>query len=359
MIGIAQRRAILANRSSGADALRAIMGGGAGLFTDFLDDSITIADLSTPANNYRGKPSDRLTFTRASTATRFNSAGQLETVASGAPRIDYDPVTRAKRGLLMEGSRTNLLLNSDTLATQSVTVTAAAHTLSFYGTGTVTLSGVSTAGPLTGSAYPNRSSLTFTPSAGSLTLTVSGSVQFAQLELGAIPSSYIPAAGATVTRAAEVCKILTSAFPATATGPYTLFAHGVMPPTQASDTTKVPMSLSIGSSPDTRYFAKIASGSIAGTNVASSVTNASTGNVIVSPFAPVKMAARFDLNNCNSAINGTLGTNDTSCSLPAAPTQLNVGNFNDGSSSHWFGWIRQIAVLPIALSDAQLQAVTA
>lgn len=361
MIGIAQRRAILANRSSGADALRAIMGGGAGLFIDFLDDSITIADLSTPANNYRGKASSKLTFTRASTATRFNSAGQLETVASGASRIDYDPVARVARGLLMEVNRTNLLLNSDALSTQSVTVTAAAHTLSFYGTGTVTLSGASTAGPLTGSAYPNRSSLTFTPSAGTLTLTVSGSVQFAQLELGAIPSSYIPTAGATVTRAAEVCKILTSAFPATATGPYTLFCKGIMPLNSAGDANRVIASLSTNSFAESRYISRTGanSGAVVANNVTASTGNAAAGGTALSALANLKVAARFDLNNANAAINGTLGTNDTTCAYPSAPTQLNIGNLQDSGTSHWHGWIQQIAVVPVALTDAQLQAVTA
>ena len=43
--------------------------------------------------------------------------------------------------LLVEEGRTNLLLNSATLGTQGVTVTAVAHTLSFYGTGTITLNG--------------------------------------------------------------------------------------------------------------------------------------------------------------------------------------------------------------------------
>ena len=52
---------------------------------------------------------------------------------------------------LPEPQRTNLLLNSAALATQGVTVSAAtAYTLSFKGTGTVTLSGVSSAGPLVG-----------------------------------------------------------------------------------------------------------------------------------------------------------------------------------------------------------------
>lgn len=84
----------------------------------------------------------------------------------------------------------NLLLATDTMATQSRTVTAVPHTLSFTGTGTITLTGASTAGPLVGTGAGNRVSLTFTPIAGSLTLTVVGSVTFVQLEIGATATAY-------------------------------------------------------------------------------------------------------------------------------------------------------------------------
>jgi hypothetical protein len=83
-----------------------------------------------------------------------------------------------------------LLLATDTMATQSVTVAAVAHTLAFTGTGTVTLTGASIAGPLIGTGAGNRVSLTFTPTAGSLTMTVVGSVTLAQLELGSTATPY-------------------------------------------------------------------------------------------------------------------------------------------------------------------------
>jgi len=77
----------------------------------------------------------------------------------------------------------NLLLNSATLSTQNVTTTAASpYILSFKGTGTVTLSGTSTAGPLIGTGGSDRVFLKFSPTAGTLTLTVSGTVTEAQLE---------------------------------------------------------------------------------------------------------------------------------------------------------------------------------
>ena len=88
--------------------------------------------------------------------------------------------TSASRPVL--SARKNWLLATETLSTQNVTVLAGQMVLSFYGTGTVTLSGTSTAGPLVGTGVANRVSLTFTPTAGTLTLTVSGSVTQAQLE---------------------------------------------------------------------------------------------------------------------------------------------------------------------------------
>ena len=102
-------------------------------------------------------------------------------------------VSDAKRGVygwMPKTGRRNLLNATDTLSTQSVTVTAVAHTLAFTGTGTVTLSGSSTAGPLVGTGAGNRVTLTFTPAAGSLTLTVSGSVTLAQLEIGSTATAY-------------------------------------------------------------------------------------------------------------------------------------------------------------------------
>lgn len=148
-----------------------------------------------------------VTFTRASIGTYVDDNGVIQSAAVDTPRFDHDPATGESLGLLIEEARTNLLLNSATLSTQSATVTATQHVLSFYGTGTVTLSGASTAGPLVGTGANDRVDLLFTPSAGSLTLTVTGSVTNAQLETGTFPTSYIPTTVSTATRAADVVEI--------------------------------------------------------------------------------------------------------------------------------------------------------
>ena len=80
---------------------------------------------------------DFTTQTR-SNKTRVNESGNVETVAAELPRIDY---TGGVGHILFEPQSTNLFLNSATLSTQGVTTSAASHTVSFYGTGSITLSG--------------------------------------------------------------------------------------------------------------------------------------------------------------------------------------------------------------------------
>ena len=52
------------------------------------------------------------TFTRASAATFVGSDGLIQSAAVNAPRFDHDPVTLASKGLLIEESRTNIMLRS-------------------------------------------------------------------------------------------------------------------------------------------------------------------------------------------------------------------------------------------------------
>jgi len=141
-----------------------------------------------------------MTTTRATTATRVNSSGLVENVATGIPRVDY---TGGFANILLEPQRTNRLLNSATVVTQTITTTAVANTLSFYGTGTITLSGTFS-GLLAGTGASNRVSLTFTPTAGSLVLTVNGTCTNGQLETGSYATSYIPTTTSTVTRNRDI-----------------------------------------------------------------------------------------------------------------------------------------------------------
>lgn len=144
-------------------------------------------------------------FSRASTATYFDINKTMQTAAVDQPRFGYNPATGEFEGLIYEPSRTNILLNSATLATQTRSVTnATIYTFSFYGTGTVVLSGAYSATVVGIGTYPaNRKTITFTTSSTSLILTVTGSVQYAQLEVGSKETSYIPTTSSSVTRSAD------------------------------------------------------------------------------------------------------------------------------------------------------------
>ena len=82
---------------------------------------------------YSLKPTDGsgdLTFTRASSATRVNSSGLIESVATGVPRIDYTGGGCGK--LLLEPQRTNLALESNTLSTAPNVVDSSTTTANVY-----------------------------------------------------------------------------------------------------------------------------------------------------------------------------------------------------------------------------------
>lgn len=93
----------------------------------------------------------RVVFSRASTATYINSAGALQAAAVGVPRIDYDPVTLQRRGLLLEESRTNLVRNSQmTGGSAGVWPTNWGATVQ---AGVTATPGAPTADPITGYTY--------------------------------------------------------------------------------------------------------------------------------------------------------------------------------------------------------------
>lgn len=99
--------------------------------------------------------------------------------------VDANGTTLTDAAISAEDSGTNLFLNPTAPATQNITVEAIEYTLSITGTGDITLSGVGSGTATDGS------NLTFTPTSGTLTCTVNGTVDSAQLEVGGIETSFM------------------------------------------------------------------------------------------------------------------------------------------------------------------------
>lgn len=133
--------------------------------------------------------------------SRVNEANTIVSTPSGTPKVDF---TNGCPEVVIERAATNILLNSAILASQTVTTATQSYILSFYGTGTVTV-GESTPVVLNGTGANDRVFVTFASTGGSKSITVTGSVKNAQLELMTdalynFPTSWIPTTGTTVTR---------------------------------------------------------------------------------------------------------------------------------------------------------------
>ena len=312
----------------------------------FADDK-SLVDATTGAS--------LVTFTRASSGTFVGSDGVLQTAATNEPRFDHNPTTGESLGLLLEEQRTNLLLNSATLSTQSVTVAAAANTLSFYGTGTVTLTGVSTAGPLVGTGANNRVSLTFTPTVGVLILTVSGSVTNAQLEAGAFPTSYIPTTTAAATRSADVASITGTAFSSWyRQDEGTVFGQFLRTSSTNTQQGRV-FSFNDGTNTNTLEIYQTS-----GSNPSAQIT-ATTLQAIWTPSGftvgtSIKEVLGYRLNNSNASFNGSTETLDTVCNIPTV-IQARIGDRQDGVRT-LNGTILRLTYWPVRLPDATLQSIT-
>jgi len=297
-----------------------------------------------------------LTFTRASTGTYFDSAGVMQTATVNAPRWDYDPVTHALRGLLIEEARTNLLLNSATLVTQNVTTTAVATTLSFQGTGTVTLSGTSTAGPLTGTGANNRVALTFTPTAGTLTCTVSGAVTNANLEAGSFPTSWIPTTGAAATRAIDSMTMPTSPWftnPAAAS----FVADVMVPSSTGGDGTY--MQFDDGTTNNRMVVnSVIATHSANAFESVGGTTTFSSPALGIIPFGvPFKIGYSTTANARAYTFNGLPPVVNVGSALaPPTVTTLRLGRNTNPTAGSFC--MRRARYWPLALAPADLQAVT-
>lgn len=154
---------------------------------------------------------DAVTSDRSTAGMYKDDGGQWLTVGATVPRIHNGP---EGRGLLIEPGRRNFIANPFSPATQTVTIPATSDLLclSVIGPGSATMSGALT-NPESASATEGAP-MYAGGQAGSVTVTVTGSLQHLQLEL--IPTSSgttaptTPVPAGIETRAAETIRLATA-----------------------------------------------------------------------------------------------------------------------------------------------------
>jgi len=297
----------------------------------------------------------RITFTRSSTATYFDNNGILQTSLSGIPRFDHNPTTGESLGLLIEEQRTNVILGSATPTTQAVVSSAVAYTLSFYGTGTIVLSGTYSATVVGTGAYPTRTTLTFTPTAGALSLTISGTVQNAQLEAGSFATSYIPTVASQVTRSADAASMTGTNFSSWFNASEgTLYANATFVAPAIAGSAGV-AAIGNGSSAESIAIYKSNSLSLSGDVRAAAATQASFAQSFTATAC--KGAIAYRINSFNFSTNAAIGIDDTNGVVPTV-TSLFIGSVYSTTSFPTNGTIKNITYYPRRLSNYELQAIT-
>ena len=338
---------------------------------------------------------------RASTATRVNKAGLLETVASGIPRVDY--LGNTKGALLLEPQSTNLLTYSETFSNSSWTKSGASvvgdfaspsadspsgafaltstgtgqiqaalfgqsagveYTVSFWikrktGSGVVNLRAVeNTSTPITITNEWARYSATVTSSsttvrAGIRLDTVGDEIYIfgAQLEVGSYATSYIPTSGSAITRLADT---------ASQTVP-----DGIIGQTEGTIFADVNVNglkndntfISVNNGSFSEYI--IIAGNVSGKINAYIFDNGSLQAGILSPdysLGRFKCALSYSLNSVSFYINGTKIGSDISATIPTTNI-LSLGSLSFFTAP-LNGKINQSLVYNTALIDAELAKLT-
>ena len=380
---------------------------------------------------------DIITFTRASTATYFDSAGVLQSAAIDAPRFDYNPSTLAARGLLIEEARTNLLLQSEDFSTTwttsaSPTITTnttvapdgtttadtitststssyVAQIVTFTGDGTKTYSIFIKAGTsgntrlsirdTTALVSRGQADITWAGSVPSVSVTNgslqalqacpngwyrlqvivdsviaantnqlriqpdntvgTGSVIFwgAQIENAAFSTSYIPTTTTALTRSADVASVNTLT-PWFNSSQGTLFTEALL--VQPPSTTVNQLSALSDNTNNNRIQLGASTASSGNLNFLITDTSVLQANPLVgsiSTVGPHKAAGGYLVNSVQVAVNGALGTEDTSATIPASISVLNIGAAGNPNTRGNL-WVRRITYYPRRLSNAELQSLT-
>jgi hypothetical protein len=285
-----------------------------------------------------------LGFTRASNGWYFGADGTIRVASTNVPRYHCDPTSGAMHGLRIEAAATrrNLVSALPTVA-ENITVSAVAHTLSFYGTGTVTLSGTHSAAVAGAGNFPTRKTYTFTPSAGTLTMTPSGTVQNLQLETGVFASSMMLGEGSTVTRAVDVAAVTLSDIEFSATEG-TLFIEA-RTPTFTPAASLVLTQIDTGAATDRIYISRGPSKIVYIVVYVSNSITAILNMGAVENDTTFRLTFSWKANDFRAALNAGTDVVATSA-IPTGLTTMRLGSSStaavlwQGSINHYTYWPR-------------------
>lgn len=351
------------------------------------------------------------TFTRASTKARFVD-GLLATVASGAPAFDYHQTTNAALGLLVDEARTNVALwnrdltnaawtpsnvtplknitgidgvansasritataNAGTI-TQAITLASSARFLTVYvyritGTGTLEMStdgGATYTDITTASAtFVQKSIPTQTLANPEVRFRIGTSgdafaIDYVQNENGTFATSSIATTTAAVTRAADVCSILTSAFPFNASEGTMFVEFQSITGSVATGANRglIFLDNDAGSTDNRVGILTLTDTNVIGrATFGSNAANLATAGTIAAGVNRAAIAYQAGANGGALVLNGgTVSLSSPSGAL-AGVTTLRLANTQTEAD---FGnmWIRRAAYYPRRLPNATLQALTA
>jgi hypothetical protein len=286
------------------------------------------------------------------------------------PRFDFDPVTLECKGLLCEVSRKNFVIQSAVGVSQGpIALTSGNYTLSFYGTGTVTLTGAASASITGSGAYPTRTTLLFTATTGNISVLVTGTVQYLQIESGTFATSWIPtgAFGSANTRAQDLIESSSEGLPASVFNNIqgTLYASFVRYQTllqrsgfinfRADGQNFYALQSQAGAAPgnSAKHELNKRPGNVANETVCRDLTLATANTVY-------KLAGAYNNSTSDFRLfeNGlNVGTVITSNALlPSNIYRVQLGRVTDDGSVH--GWLREVSYMPSALSDTDMADLT-
>jgi len=174
----------------------------------------------------------------------------------------------------------------------------------------------------------------------------------AQVEAGSFPTSYIPTAGSTVTRAADVATIGVGAFG------YNKTAGTVLITADSAQTTDYPGAFAFnGNSGANRWYLY----SSAGTWTARQfIDNVGTGIINLSAVeasAETKLALALKGSSASAVKDGGSVVNNATFPIPPLIDEMEIGD-GPGGVTQLNGHISSIAYYPRRLTDAQIKALT-